>query len=401
MTQVYSKALNQSIQVERVITKIEGSTKGPVVVFFGGIHGNETAGVFALNKVLNSIDKALIKGTIYGISGNLKALENNQRFISTDFNRMWTNDHLLELKNKQPQSSEEIEQIELYNILHEIIDSHKGPFYFIDLHTTSSKTLPFITINDAIINRKFSQQFPVPIVLGIEEYLSGPLLSYINTLGYVSIGFESGQHDEVSAIKNSEAFIYLALVYTNCISKEKIENFETYIKQLQTAAENERSVFEIVYLHTIGNVEKFKMLPGFKSFQFVKKGTALALSNGKQLMAKRDSVMFMPLYQNKGKDGYFLIRKIKPFFLRLSAFLRRIKADSILLLLPGITWDNKDKDAMLVNLKTTKYLAKPIFHLLGYRNRKISKTHLKIYNRERVSKVKMYKKEKWFKVKLS
>ena len=143
------------------------------------------------------------------------------------------------------------------------------------------------------------------------------------------------------------------------------------------------------------------MLPNFESFQFVKKGTPLAISDGKQLTVKRDSILFMPLYQKKGRDGYFLIRKIKPFFLKLSAFLRRIKADSILLILPGITWDNKDKDALQVDLKIAKYLAKPIFHLLGYRSRKVDETHLKIYNRERISKTKSYKKEKWFKGKLS
>ena len=35
---------------------------------------------------------------------------------------------------------------------------------------------------------------------GIEEYLNGPLLSYINELGYVAFGFEGGQHDDISAI---------------------------------------------------------------------------------------------------------------------------------------------------------------------------------------------------------
>ena len=85
--------------------------------------------------------------------------------------------------------------------------------------------MPFITINDALINRKFSEQFPVPIVLGIEEYLNGPLLSYINQMGYVSLGFESGQHDDFSAITNSIAFVYLALVYSGVLKEEAVINF--------------------------------------------------------------------------------------------------------------------------------------------------------------------------------
>ena len=73
-----------------------------------------------------------------------------------------------------------------------------------------------------------------------------------------------------------------------------------------------------------------------------------------------------------------------------------MKADSLLAILPGISWDTKEKNALRVNLRITKFLAKPIFHLLGYRNRKLDQTHLKIYNRERISKRKIYRKEKWW-----
>jgi hypothetical protein len=46
-------------------------------------------------------------------------------------------------------------------------------------------SLPFITINDALINLKFSNCSPISIVLEIEEYLEGPILNYLNSLGYV------------------------------------------------------------------------------------------------------------------------------------------------------------------------------------------------------------------------
>ena len=396
MIQVHNKALQKTISVNRIIKKIEGKKEGPIVVFFGGMHGNESAGVFALYSVLNKINTEDVNGTIYGITGNIKALEKSQRFIEKDLNRIWTLENLESLDDKEVSHPEELEQTELFSILKEILNSHEGPFYFIDLHTTSSRTLPFITINDSIINRKFSQLFPVSIVLGIEEYLNGPLLSYINTLGYVSLGFESGQHDDEHAITCAIAFVNLVLGYTDVISKENLKNFEVYYNLLKLESLSITDVFEIVHLHSIVNGEQFKMLPDFNSFQNISKGTPLAVSDGKQLVAQRDSVMFMPLYQERGKDGYFLIRKIKPFFLNLSTVLRRIKADSLLVLLPGISWDSKDKNALQVNLKITKYLAKPIFHLLGYRNRRLDKTHLKIYNRERVSKIKIYRKEKWW-----
>ena len=101
MTQVYSSALDKTISTTRIIGSIEGKTKGPTVVFFGGIHGNETAGVFALKEVFDQLSPEDIKGNAYAITGNLSALEVNQRFIDTDLNRLWTKAKLIELDTKR------------------------------------------------------------------------------------------------------------------------------------------------------------------------------------------------------------------------------------------------------------------------------------------------------------
>ena len=397
MALVKNKTLQKTISIERIIGKIQGKEDGPTIIFFAGIHGNETAGVFALNQVFNSINKEQVKGTIYGVSGNLKALEQNQRFINEDLNRIWLKDNLKSLENKRELNYEEEELKQLFFILNKIINKENTPLYFIDLHTTSSKTLPFITINDALINRKFSVLFPVPIVLGIEEYLDGPLLSYINGLGYVSLGFESGQHDEKSAIINSVAFIYLALAYAEIINEKDIPNFNHYVKQLKKESQKNKGIYEVIYLHRILNGEKFKMKPDFKNFQRVTKGTIVANNNGKTIITPYNAQLFMPLYQEKGKEGFFIIKRIAPFFLKLSELLRKIKADNLFIIFPGVSWENKEKKALLVNLNTAKFMVKPLFHLLGYRNKQIDKTHLKLYNRERVAKNKMYKNKFWYK----
>ena len=184
MVEVYSSALDKSINVGRIIGKIKGKRKGPTMVFFAGVHGNETAGVFALDKVFKYLNPDDVSGSLYAIAGNISALGVNERYVHEDLNRLWKEDYIRDIKNKTVLKTDEAELLELFDIIEELLKSESGPFYFIDFHTTSSKTIPFITINDALINRKFSQQFPVPVVLGIEEYLDGPLLSYINELGY-------------------------------------------------------------------------------------------------------------------------------------------------------------------------------------------------------------------------
>ena len=385
----------QSIDTNRIIGKIKGPKKGPTVIFFAGIHGNETAGVKALTNVFDTLGKEDVKGVIYAIKGNLKALESNQRFIEEDLNRLWTKKRLKDLELKKQFHTEDYEQKDLLLLINTILKEDSGPFYFIDFHTTSSKTLPFITINDALINRKFSKLFPVPIVLGIEEYLEGPLLSYINELGYVSLGFESGQHKDKEAIANSLSFIYLTLVFTNAIAIEKTM-FPIYFEQLKTNSHGITDIFEVVYLYEIKKGESFKMIDGFKSFQNVKKKTALAVSNKKTIRSRFNAKIFMPLYQKKGKEGFFIIKKINPFYLNLSSLLRTFRVDNLLILLPGISWENKDKETLIVNLKTARFFAKSFFHLLGYRNKQVDASHIKLNNRERVAKQKMYEKEMWF-----
>lgn len=377
----------------RIFHHIKGKHPGSIIVFFAGIHGNEVAGIKALNTVLKTVKEKDVSGEIYAVYGNTKALRKNKRFMDFDLNRLWTTNQLKALKHKSFLSADEQEQKELYDFIKILLKDNIKPIYFIDLHTTSSKTLPFITINDALINRKFSSCFPVPVVLGIEEYLEGPLLSYLNTLGYLSIGFESGQHTDPCAIKNCEAFIYLALKHAGHL---KSINSSIHEDELIKASKGIASIYEVIYKYHIQDKEIFEMQDGYESFQNIKKGVLLATANGKNIYSDYNAKLFMPLYQKSGNDGFFIIRPIPKFFLKLSEFLRTIKADALLTFLPGISWHDKDLGVLKANLSVTRFMAKSIFHLFGYRNKQLDKSRLLLYNRERVSKSEMYQNELWY-----
>ena len=105
--------------------------------------------------------------------------------------------------------------------------------------------------------------------------------------------------------------------------------------------------------------------------------------------------IFMPLYQGKGNDGFFEIRSVPKVFLNLSAVLRTVRFDKLLPILPGVTWSNKKKEKLIVNLKVARFFSKQFFHLLGYRAKQIDKTHLRMKNREAASRNSDYKKAPW------
>ncbi|MEP5613423.1 MAG: succinylglutamate desuccinylase/aspartoacylase family protein [Cyclobacteriaceae bacterium] len=397
MINVHSKALDQSIEVDRMIGHLKGLKPGPTLIFTGGIHGNEPSGVFALQRVLSQVKNHQLRGSVYAIAGNLWALERGVRFDKEDLNRVWTKERIQALSesSKGADNEDVVQQMEIYQLLISILKSETGPFYFFDLHTTSSETIPFLTVNDSILNRKFTIQYPIPIILGIEEYLDGPLLSYINEKGYVAFGYEAGQHDSMSSIENHISFIYLSMVFCGTIEREDI-NFHTYYDKLAKTTGDVRHIYEIYYRYLIKPDEEFKMRPGFFNFQRVRAGEVLAESNQTVIKAEWDGRIFMPLYQPQGAEGFFTIRKILPVFLILSALFRKIRLDHLLTLLPGVTWHNKQKHALIVNRKIAMFFTKQFFHLLGYRAKQIGRKQLIMKNRERKSRDKEYENESWY-----
>ncbi|WP_149273631.1 succinylglutamate desuccinylase/aspartoacylase family protein [Pareuzebyella sediminis] len=385
---------------KRIIGEVKGNLKGPTLVCFGGIHGNELAGVRALERVFEELVRGnyAIKGTVIGIRGNLPAQQVGKRFIVQDLNRLWTPESIENIlcKDKKEQTSEEAELIELHTLVHQLLRRAEPPFYFIDLHTTSSQTIPFITINDALINRKFSQNFPVPIVLGIEEYINGPLLSHMNELGYVSLGFESGQHNGEVAICNARSFLWLSLVLTGLLNENDVPDFRNFYMQLQQSVGDMNEFYEVTHREVLTANDQFIMNSGFENFQSIKKGTFLGQLNGRQIQAAHNCILFMPLYQEQGEDAFFVLRRTPRWALWLSTFFRKIRLDSFLTLLPGISWSDNTKKSLLVDLNTARFFTKPFFHLLGYRNREKDESHFLMNNRERAAKNEIYKDEKWY-----
>lgn len=395
------EANGRDVLRDRRIGSFLGNGRGPTMVIFAGIHGNEPAGVQALQSVFHKLDtfNKEASGNVYGIAGNLGALRKGRRYLKTDLNRLWHEQNIQDARAKHPANrlEEETELLELHAAIEGILKKHEPPYYFIDLHTTSSKTLPFITINDALINRKFAQCFPAPIILGIEEYLDGPLLSYLNGKGYLAIGFESGQHMEKSAVWLAEDFVWLSLVHSGILPRNEAPFYTTAYEQLNRAANGNRHFYEITYRQPVGPEDTFTMLPGYASFQKVGKGTLIATFNGEAVhITTSEKTLFMPLYQKEGEDGYFFIRGISSWILSLSEILRRIRLDRILPLLPGIARMPGNPSILLANPRWTPFLRKQFFHLLGYRHRFIHNGRVAFSNREQVSRKRDYRECDWF-----
>ena len=367
----------------RILYSQNNDVNATTLICVGGIHGNEPAGVYGLQKVISEIivQHLKLKGNFYALFGNIKALKDNVRYKDFDLNRLWTKEDVESLCNDEDEYyefEEQKEQCELYTTIKDICDTNYGDFIFVDLHTTSSPTVPFITISDSLNNRTLANKFNIPIVLGIEEYLDGPLLSFINEYGHVSIGFEAGQHNDEKSVLYCEAFVWMVLEKTGLISKHDFEY--NVCKRILNI---ERGFYEIIYRHSLSESNQFKMKPGFQNFNAIMKHQLLAYDGICEVKSPFNGLIFMPLYQKQGEDGFFVVKKLSTFWLVISAMLRKLKLHHILQLLPGITKHPENEYCLIANRRIALFLTTKIFHLFGYRKKIIVDDKIHFIKRDR------------------
>lgn len=123
------------------------------------------------------------------------------------------------------------------------------------------------------------------------------------------------------------------------------------------------------------------MEPGFANFQRVKQGELLARDHRGEITARESGMVLLPLYQALGDDGFFLGREVRPFWLKLSAILRRLRVGEYVHWLPGVRRDPGNDMHLLVNTQIARILPLQIFHLLGFRKRRWSKNNLVVSRR--------------------
>ena len=304
---------------KRILGDYKGKADGATVIFTGGIHGNELSGVKALlhvNELLHQY-KPDFRGRFFALAGNLQAMNSGERFIDVDLNRLWHSPFDVSQSNGTPlvaKSFEEFhEKIELLKIFQSLSTPDQRQVYTIDLHTTSSKSEPFTIVENRENLLAFALCFHAPVILGLLDYIKGSLIQYLDQYhGWTTLAFEAGQHNDDASYHRHIAAIWIALIEAGCIAENEIPDpdYREYRDFLRESMSHLPNIFQVVYRYAIQPDEHFVMEPGFCNFQPIEKGQLLAKSNGKPVFSHRDGFIFMPLYQAKGDDGFFIIEEV-------------------------------------------------------------------------------------------
>lgn len=311
--------------MDRIIGRYTGAEKGPLIIAFGAMHGNEPAGVKALEAMITALENEpkhnpdfICQGRLLGLIGNTKAFAKGVRFIEKDLNRQWTLPNVERAKNTPLQDLEpELQEIkELLEIIEQEIETYDPTrIIVLDLHTTTAYGGIFTLPARDPDSERIALELHAPVIKGLLEGISGTSLHYFVQENFnrkiSAVTFESGQHQEALSVNRAISAITNCLRTVQCVKEDDVENKHDQILIEYSAKLPKLS--KLLYVHPIAPGDNFVMHPGFKNFQAVKKGELLAHDRHGEIKAKSDGLLLMPLYQKQGEDGFFLIQHIEGY----------------------------------------------------------------------------------------
>lgn len=309
------------MSISHIIGCFEGNEPGPLLIVLGGVHGNEPAGITAIETVFHLLEREKatrpgfpFKGTVLGLRGNLQALAQGKRFIEKDLNRQWSVGHINRLKMADASAlqAEDKELRELIEIIEPAIHA-ASKVYFLDLHTTSASGGIFTVATDDPESIRIGIGLHAPVIKGLLRGLEGTSLHYFTTqntgIPTTGVSFESGQHDDPLSVNRAIAALLNCLQIIGCVPEGSIEN--RYDELLRRYSAGLPKVANLVEVRRIHPGESFVMQPGYHNFKTITKGELLAHSNGKAVTAITDGMILMPLYQPQGSDGFFIVQAVE------------------------------------------------------------------------------------------
>ncbi|MEM9921061.1 MAG: succinylglutamate desuccinylase/aspartoacylase family protein [Bacteroidota bacterium] len=309
----------------RIVGDYIGREKGPLLVVLGGMHGNEPAGVQALDLMFKMLEVEPItnpefrfRGRLLGLRGNKRALAEGQRFLEKDLNRQWTDENIARVRacDAADLRAEDLELKELLEVIEGVVEDYEPEkVVLLDFHTTTAYGGIFSIATDDPESERIAVELHAPVIKGLLDGIRGTTLHYFSNYRFgvetVGVCFESGQHNESLSVNRAIAALTNCMRTIGCVQWEHVEN--RHDKLLIEYSKGLPKIAELIEVHAIQPGEEFRMVPNYKNFQRVQKGEVLAYNKNGAIKAVDDGCILMPLYQQQGDDGFFLIRSLVDF----------------------------------------------------------------------------------------
>ncbi len=264
---------------------IESNQPGPTVVILGGVHGNETCGVEALN-VLQNI--TIARGTLILIYGNPQAIEQNVRYVEQNLNRMFCNDERL---------TSELKVSYEYKRSREILPYLHAADYSLDLHASfTPDSEPFIICESNAL--ALVQYLPQDrVCYGFTRLEPGGTDGFMNELGKVGICIECGY---LADPKSTRSAILSAQLFLQVLGMLPAVNLVPNKKQYYVEA------YELYYTKT----DCFRLARSFQDFETMQVGETIGYDGDVAVVSHaKQMILFARDRSAVGAEAFLLVKR--------------------------------------------------------------------------------------------
>ncbi|MFA6376699.1 MAG: succinylglutamate desuccinylase/aspartoacylase family protein [Candidatus Paceibacterota bacterium] len=261
-----------------------GKEKGVTSVIVAGIHGNERAGIEALESMM---PLNIEKGRVLVGCGNILAIERNVRCVGANLNRMFKSDKLLSDKEKESYEYGRAQFLKKYfNQADALLDVHCS---FVE------KSRPFIVCEENAFEAIKYLPFDLAVT-GLDSIQAGGTDYYMNRRGKIGIGVECGYLGDDDAIKVASDYIVSFLASRGHIKAE--------MKIIP------KTVLNAFYLHK-AKTNDFKLAKAFEDFEKVIAGQLIGFDGGEEVKAARDGAILFARNMDKPGEEVFVLGEYK------------------------------------------------------------------------------------------
>jgi len=150
------------------------------------------------------------------------------------------------------------------------------------------------------------------LILDLEKHIKGTLLKYLTKKDFLAFAFEGGLIGSEVAVELHTAGIWEIMLSSGAVSPDYINGIMQIGTLLQTFASELPHKLRVRHHYWLPEQDNFRMKPGYLNFQKVKAGEVIAHDRNGPIQIPMDGLIFMPLYQRSGNDGFFVVEELDP-----------------------------------------------------------------------------------------
>lgn len=275
--------------------KIVGDQPGKKLVVFGAVHGDEPCGSMALQNFLFQLiagDLLFQCGELVVVIANQEGLQLEKRYLEKNLNRLFVD-------------ATSLDESYEYRRARELMPLLQRADYFLDIHSTSRPTAPFLFSEKHLLSE--AKLLGVPnIVMGWNDLagadLGGDTESYANQHDVVSFTLECGQHKDSQTLQNAYYYLLAFLKLHGAIHSDAVPSVP--------GVQNVYQMFAVEKLYRADF--QYECTP--ENFLFLAKDQCIGRDSMKSYLAPEDCYLIMPGNPSTtavGEELFFLGRLYK------------------------------------------------------------------------------------------